>query len=115
MTLFGRECSRPEGIPEVWHSPLIHAKLAHLTQNEELNSKVLVRTVDTRWNMYFNVLKRGLEFNDILTELCNMAQFNKGSSRSCGSGMHLHKLIISDEEWELLEQLHRLLVGPSMS
>ncbi|RPD52435.1 hypothetical protein L227DRAFT_468948, partial [Lentinus tigrinus ALCF2SS1-6] len=94
---------------KVWHTPLIRSELARLAQNEELNSKVLVRAVDTRWNTYTDVLERGIDLQDILTELCDQAQFNKGSGRSRGSGMRLRELILVDEEWTLLEQLHRLL------
>ncbi len=94
---------------KVWHSPLIRAELARLGQNEELNSKVLVRAVDTHWNTYTHVLERGIALKDVLSELCNMAQFNKGTGRSGSKGLHLQNFIISPEGWDVLEQLHHLL------
>ena len=87
---------------------MVHTELARLAQNKELNSEVLVRAVDTRWNTYTHVIERGLDLKDVLTKLCDMAQFNKGTGRH-GQGMHLHDLILSTEEWEFLEQLHCLL------
>ncbi len=65
--------------------------------------------MDTRWNTYTDVLERGLDLKDVLSELCDMAQFNKGTGRGGGKGLRLCDFIISDDEWDVLEQLHRLL------
>ncbi|RDX39814.1 hypothetical protein OH76DRAFT_1367189, partial [Lentinus brumalis] len=94
---------------KVWHSPTIRAELAKLAQNAELNSEVLVRAVKTRWNTVTHVLERAKEMRAVLTEVCDMAQFNKGANRKKGAGLHLRRFILDDLEWDILDQLLRLL------
>ena len=45
----------------------------------------------------------------VLSEVCDMAQFNKGAGRKKGAGLHLRKFILEDSEWDIIEQLLRLL------
>lgn len=59
--------------------------------------------VKTRWNTVATVLDRALELKPILAELCDMHRFN--GERSA----RLRRYILSDAEWAVLEQLHRLL------
>ena len=50
-----------------------------------------------------SVLKRALEMQDILGDLCDMVQFNKPG------GVRLRRFVLSDNEWIILTELHRLL------
>ncbi len=91
---------------KVWHSPTVRASLAQLAESAELDSEVLIRAVKTHWNTYTHVLERTIELREVLGDLCDMAQFNK-PGRGCG--LHLRNLILTDEEWDIIEQLYRLL------
>ncbi|OJT07894.1 hypothetical protein TRAPUB_1210 [Trametes pubescens] len=88
---------------KVWNSPPIRSELTNLAAEAELDSEVLIRAVKTRWNTVTEVLERALEMRDVLGELCDKAQFNKRS------GARLRRYLLVDEEWEILEQLWRLL------
>ena len=81
--------------------------MADLAQNAELNSEVLVRAVRTRWNTVTMTLQRAKEMKDVLTELCDRAQFN--TTARGARGMRLRSLILPEEEWEIIDELHRLL------
>ena len=70
-----------------------------------LNSEVLVRMVKTRWNTFTMVLARAIEMKDVLSGLCDMHQFNQRDKQ----GARLRRYILSDEEWKVIEELHRLL------
>lgn len=88
---------------KVWNSPTIRAELANLAANAHLNSKVLIRSVKTRWNTVTEVLGRALEMRAVLMDLCHMVQFNKAR------GVRLRQFVLSNEEWVVLQQLHDLL------
>ncbi len=87
----------------MWNSPTIRAELSKLAAKADLNSKVLVRAVKTRWNTVTEVLERALDMREVLRDLCDMAQFNKKT------GARLRRYLLDDDEWDLLEQLWRLL------
>lgn len=87
----------------VWYSPQIRAELARLAGDAGINSEVLVRMVKTRWNTVATVLDRVLELRPVLADLCDMHRFNGERS------VRLRRYILSDAEWTVLEQLHRLL------
>ena len=55
------------------------------------------------------VFERTLEMKEVLTDLCDMAQFNTCAKDSKGSGMRLRGFILDDEEWDIIEQLYDLL------
>ncbi|OJT13582.1 hypothetical protein TRAPUB_9870 [Trametes pubescens] len=89
---------------KVWNSPAVRAALATLTHEvPDINSEVLVRSVATRWNTVAAVIERALELQEVLSDLCDMAQFNKPR------GVRLRRFILIEEDWTLLDQLHRLL------
>lgn len=88
---------------KVWNSPAIRGELTSLASAAELDSEVLIRAVKTRWNTVTEVLERALEMREVLGDLCDMAQFNKRS------GVRLRRFLLTDEEWEILSQLSRLL------
>ena len=90
---------------KVWHSPQIREELARLAGDAELDSETLVRAVKTRWNTVTEVLERALEMRSVLTELSDDPRFNKARDR----GMRLRRFLLDDEEWTMVEQLHRLL------
>lgn len=94
---------------KVWHSPTVRTELARLAGDANLNSEVLVRAVKTRWNTVTHVLERALEMRPVLTELCDMSQFNKGNTTGRGKGIRLRRFILDNSDWDILEQLHRLL------
>ncbi|KAH9851008.1 ribonuclease H-like domain-containing protein [Lenzites betulinus] len=88
---------------KVWNSPAVRSELAKLSAEANLNSEVLVRSVKTRWNTVTEVIKRALEMREVLGDLCDMAQFNKRD------GVRLRRFLVTDEEWQLLAQLHEIL------
>lgn len=88
---------------KVWNSPLVRAELSRLAADADLNSEVLVRSVKTRWNTVAEVLERALEMKEVLSDLCDMVQFNKAG------GVRLRRFMLSEDEWEILAQLHQLL------
>ncbi|KAL1945891.1 hypothetical protein VTO73DRAFT_1893 [Trametes versicolor] len=89
---------------KVWNSPPVRAALATLTHDApDIHSEVLVRSVATRWNTVAAVIERALELQEVLGDLCDMAQFNKPR------GVRLRRFILTDDDWMLLDQLHRLL------
>ena len=88
---------------KVFHSPQIREELASLSADAGLHSEVLIRTVKTRWNTVHDALERAIDMQDVLGELCDKAQFNKRS------GARLRRFIVTDEEWQLIDQLYRLL------
>ena len=98
----------------VWNHASIRAELSSLAAAAGLNSEVLVRSVATRWNTVAGVLERSLDMQDVIPQLCDMAQFNKKETRTKdgkvkSTGVRLRRYILNDEEWEVIEQLHRLL------
>ena len=88
---------------KVWNNVTVRAELARLAKDAELNSEVLVRSVKTRWNTVADVLERAIDMQEVLEELCDMAQFNKKT------GVRLRRFLVADEEWIILDELHRLL------
>ncbi|OJT08548.1 hypothetical protein TRAPUB_554 [Trametes pubescens] len=89
---------------KVWNSPPVRAALATLTHDApDIHSEVLVHSVATRWNTVAAVIERALELQEVLGDLCDMAQFNKPR------GVRLRRFILTDDDWMLLDQLHRLL------
>lgn len=88
---------------KVWNSPMVRAELARLAADAELNSEVLVHSVKTHWNTVAEVLERALEMREVLTDLCDMVQFNKTG------GARLRRFMLTDDEWQILGQLHQLL------
>ena len=89
----------------MWNNPHICVKLEEIAAAAELNSKVLVRAVKTRWNTVTEVLERGLQMREVLGQLCDMTAFNSSKS----GGVQLRRYTINDEEWVILEQLFKLL------
>lgn len=82
----------------------MRAALATLTHDApDIHSEVLVCSVATRWNTVAAVIERALELQEVLGDLCDMAQFNKPR------GVRLRRFILTDDDWMLLDQLHRLL------
>ena len=61
--------------------------------------------VKTRWNTVTEVLERGLQMCEVLAQLCDMNAFNSTKS----GGVQLRRYTINDDEWEILEQLFKLL------
>lgn len=88
---------------KVWNSPTIRAELAKLSHDAELDCEVLVRSVKTRWNTVTEVLERALKMRAVLSDLCDMVQFNKPR------GVRLRQFILGDEEWTILQQVHSML------
>lgn len=98
----------------VWNNVPICAELVQLTVSAGLNSEVLVRSVVTWWNTIAAVLERVLEMQEVLGELCDMAQFNKKETKSKdgkikSTGVWLHRYILNEDEWQVIDQLHCLL------
>ena len=89
----------------MWNNPHIRIKLEEIASAAELDSKVLVRAVKTRWNTVTEVLERGLQMREVLGQLCDMTAFNSSKS----GGVQLRRYTINDEEWVILEQLFKLL------
>lgn len=82
----------------------MRAALVMLTHDDpDIHSEVLVRSVATRWNTVAAVIERALELQEVLADLCDMAQFNKPR------GVRLRRFILTEDNWTLLDQLHRLL------
>ena len=90
---------------KVWHSPQVREELAQLAGDADLNSETLVRAVRTRWNTVTEVLERALDMRGVLTDLCKNPRFNKTKDR----GMRLRRFLLSNKEWKVIEELHRLL------
>ena len=90
---------------KVWHSPLVREELAQLAGDAGINSETLVRAVKTRWNTVTEVFDRALDMRELLEALCNNPRFNKTKDR----GLRLRRFLLSDEEWTIIEELHRLL------
>lgn len=88
---------------KVWHSPSICSELGRLATEVKIPSKVLLRSVKTRWNTVTKVIGRALEMCHVLGHLCDSLQFNKPQ------GVRLRRFALTDEEWTLLFQLHQLL------
>lgn len=63
----------------------------------------MVRAVDTRWNSFVEAVARALYLKEALKKLVAMSKYNKEGSE----GLLSFKL--SDNEWLLLAQLHKLL------
>lgn len=87
----------------MWNSPTVRQELASLSAAANLDCDVLIRPVRTRWNTVTEVLKRALYVRDVLADLCDKVQFNRQD------GVHLRRFILTDEEWDLLDELHQLL------
>ncbi|OJT02096.1 hypothetical protein TRAPUB_7442 [Trametes pubescens] len=90
---------------KVWNSPSIRTELAQLSAAAGLDYEVLIRPVSTRWNTVTEVIERALAMRDVLGDLCDKVQFNRRD------GARLRRFMLTDEDWKLLDQLHRLL-GP---
>jgi hypothetical protein len=90
---------------KVFHSPTIREELGKLcaTNDPPLEDQVLLHSVPTRWNSVAEMLERALKLKDVVSDLCDQAQFNKRD------GVRLRRFIIQDDEWLLLEQLKPLL------
>lgn len=88
---------------KVWHSPSIRTELARLATEAKVGSRVLLRSVKTRWNTVTEVLERALEMREVLGHLCDSIQFNKPK------GVRLRRFALTDRDWELVSQLHQLL------
>ena len=82
---------------------MVRAEMTHQAQAQGKKSEVLVRAVRTRWNTVTMVLARALELRSILFNVCNMAEFNKAQ------GVRLHRFIVDEGDWPILEQLYELL------
>ena len=54
--------------------------------------------------MVTEVLKRAIDMKDVLADLCDMHQFNKMKCSPC-----LHRFVLVEAEWDVLEDLHLLL------
>ena len=90
---------------KVWNNPPIRVALEEIAGAAKLDSKVLVRAVKTRWNTVTEVLERALQMREVLAQLCDMNAFNSPKS----GGVQLRRYTIEDDEWEILEQLFKLL------
>jgi hypothetical protein len=96
---------------KVFHSPSIRHELAKLcTANLDsdgiaapIKQQVLLRSVPTRWNSVAETIGRALILQPVLSDLCDMSQFNKRD------GVRLRRFIIADDEWGLLNELWPLL------
>ena len=62
-----------------------------------------MRPVVTRWNTVCAVLERALDMEDVVTEVCDQAQFNKRD------GVRLRRFVLNEEEWAILDDMYRLL------
>ncbi|KAM5539154.1 hypothetical protein V8D89_007184 [Ganoderma adspersum] len=71
---------------KVWNSPTVRGK-----KSEILNTVTMVLTCT-------------LELRSILFDMCDMAEFNKPQ------GVWLHRFIIDEADWPILEELYELLV-----
>ncbi|OJT13075.1 Zinc finger BED domain-containing protein 4 [Trametes pubescens] len=89
---------------KVWNSPNVRTELGKLATEKGLKSEVLIRAVRTRWNTVTEVIKRALEMKEVLGDLCDMHQFNKDKR-----GPRLRRFVLEDDEWTLLDEVHRLL------
>lgn len=88
---------------KVWNSPSIRTELAQLSAAAGLDYEVLIRPVSTRWNTVTEVIERALAMRDVLGDLCDKVQFNRRD------GARLRRFMLTEEDWKLLDQLHRLL------
>ena len=81
----------------------MRTELSRLSREAGLQSDVLVRPVVTRWNTVCAVLERALDMQDIVSEVCDQAQFNRRD------GVRLRRFILTEEEWSMLDDMYRLL------
>ncbi|PIL32862.1 hypothetical protein GSI_04980 [Ganoderma sinense ZZ0214-1] len=88
---------------KVWNNPNVRAEMSRLAKEAGLQSEVLVRPVATRWNTICAVLERALDMQEVATEVCDQAQFNKRD------GVRLRRFVLSEEEWRMLDDLYQLL------
>ena len=89
---------------KVFTSPHARSELAKLAKENKLKSETLLRPVRTRWNTVTIVIGRATGMKSTIGALCDMHQFNKDSK-----GLRLRRFILSDDEWTILSDLHRLL------
>ena len=89
---------------KVFVSPHARSELAKLAKEHKLKGETLLRPVRTRWNTVTIMLARATDMRPVLGYLCDMHQFNKDSK-----GLRLRRFILSDQEWAILSDLHRLL------
>jgi len=62
----------------------------------------MIRPVDTHWNTMCEVAERALELRPALDHVLNAEKQSKGKKK-------LAKLKLSNEEWELMEELKPML------
>lgn len=92
----------------------MRSELAKLAKIHKMKSEVIVRPVRTRWNTVTMTIARALEMKDALDDLCDMVQFN--ATRAGARGLRLRRFLLTEDEWAILEDLHRLLdVSPHHS
>ena len=88
---------------KIVRSPTVKDGLEEACCEAHIDSKSMVRDVDTQWNSAVEMVARGLEIKAALKILVLKADFNKPH------GVRLRRFQLSTEEWDLLEQLEPLL------
>jgi hypothetical protein len=77
---------------KIFPLPTIRAELSWLCTEKNIKDWVLVCPVPTHWNSVAEMLESALHLYEVLSDLCDMAQFNKHD------GIRLHQYVLNDAE-----------------
>lgn len=88
----------------MFHSPTIRADLRSCCIKDKVPDIQMVRAIPTRWNSLAQAIGRAIKLRAPLTRLFKMPKYTKKGKKG------LARLKIEDDEWDLLIQLHAILV-----
>ncbi|GJE97034.1 hypothetical protein PsYK624_132440, partial [Phanerochaete sordida] len=88
----------------VFHSPTIRADLKSCCIKDKVADLQMIRAIPTRWNSLAQAIGRVLKLRAPLTRLLKLPKYNKKGKKG------LARFYLEDEEWDLLTQLHGVLV-----
>ncbi|GJF00144.1 hypothetical protein PsYK624_164230 [Phanerochaete sordida] len=88
----------------VFHLPTIHADLKSCCIKERTHDLQMICAIATRWNSFLQAIERALKLRVLLTRLLLMPKYNKKGKKE------LARFQLSKKEWNLLEQLHAVLM-----
>ena len=87
----------------VFHSSLLRQDLAACCARVKVESKLIKRSVPTRWNSVAEMIESALHLRAALDRLVDMDRHNTVAKT------RLRKLKILTQEWEVLSQLTKIL------
>ncbi|KAJ3490696.1 hypothetical protein NLJ89_g11414 [Agrocybe chaxingu] len=88
---------------KIVNSPTIREDLAQCCKQVNIEAKLMVRDVATRWNSTAALVKRAIDLEPALQILVVMSEHNKPR------GVRLSRFRLSGDEWKILKQLSPLL------